>query len=168
MTAVQQRLETERLVLRSLARTDAIFVADLISDEDVRRYLGGPVSPEQHEATFARYSSGENGGMVWVVETKNLQTSVGLVFLSPHRDNGEAELSYQFRAQDWKRGYATEAAARVLSHALGDLECVRVIAETQTANLPSRRLLTRLGMTEISRHVRFGSEQSLYATGNPA
>ena len=42
----------------------------------------------------------------------------------------------------------------------------RIVAETQAANLPSRRLLERLGMQLTGSAVRYGEEQAIYSTSD--
>lgn len=157
------RLSTERLQLRGLRPSDSAFVRGLVSDPEVRRFLGGPVPEEQLAATVQRYLSISTPDAVWVVTTNSARDAVGLVFLAQHRDGAELELSYQFAASVWRMGIAFEATRRVLRHAFEDLEIPRVIAETQTANHASTGLLARLGMEPVREVERFGAQQTIYA-----
>jgi [ribosomal protein S5]-alanine N-acetyltransferase len=161
---VNKRLETERLHLRGLSSTDRRFIHALISDEDVRRFLGGPVPAERRDGVVSGYFITDVREAVWLAETKETSLPVGLVFISNHKDGMDSELSYQFTRDVWGMGYAIEATRRVLDYALNDLGLVRLIAETQSANKPSCRLLDRLGMTELGRVMRFGAEQIIYAS----
>ncbi|MEW6436312.1 MAG: GNAT family N-acetyltransferase [Pseudomonadota bacterium] len=165
MTA-KQNFDTARLRLRGLLPSDRSFIADLISDENARRYLGGPVPMAQREAYISRYFSGdiEKGQMVWLVEAKETHLPLGMIFVSKHKDGGDFELSYQFRPAAWGFGYAAEAAKRILDYALNDMQLTRLIAETQSINVASCRLLERLGMKELRRVQRFGAEQIIYAS----
>ncbi|MFK0165526.1 GNAT family N-acetyltransferase [Rhizobium sp. NPDC090279] len=155
-------LDTERLHLRALLSTDRAFVGELIAREEVRRFLGGPVSIAQREAAISGYFTFEEGEVVWLVETKDSRQPLGLISISRHRDGHDRELSYQFHPDAWGLGYATEAARRVLDYALRDLQLKRLIAETQSTNFASRRLLERVGMREARRLYRFGAEQIIY------
>ncbi|SCB17325.1 GNAT family N-acetyltransferase [Rhizobium hainanense] len=157
-------LYTERLHLRELLATDSAFVGQLITHEKVRRFLGGPVSLDQREAVIACYFAFEEGETVWLVETKNSRQPLGLISISHHGDGQDRELSYQFLPGAWGHGYAAEAAKRVLDYALKDLQLKRLIAETQSANFASRRLLERVGMRELRRLHRFGAEQIIYVS----
>jgi [ribosomal protein S5]-alanine N-acetyltransferase len=165
MTA-KQHFDTTRLHLRGLLPSDRSFIADLISDENVRRYLGGPVPMAQREAYISRCFSGdvERGEMVWLVETRQTHRPLGMIFVSSHKDGEDFELSYQFQPGAWGRGYAAEAAKRILDYALSDMRLPRLIAETQSTNVASCRLLERLGMKELRRVPRFGAEQIIYAS----
>jgi [ribosomal protein S5]-alanine N-acetyltransferase len=159
-----QRLETERFCLRRLSSADKPYVFELMGDEDVRRFLGGPIPIARRDAAASGYFTPGEGEAVWLVETKGAPRSVGLVFISKHRDGEGFELSFQFSPEVWGLGFAFEATRRVLDHAVNELRLGRLIAETQSANKASRRLLERLGMTEQRRVRRFGAEQIVYAS----
>ncbi|NTF87190.1 GNAT family N-acetyltransferase [Agrobacterium rhizogenes] len=163
MAAIRQ-LDTERLYLRGLLPTDIAFIRELIAHEEVRRFLGGPIPSARHEAVLSGYFTVEGGEMVWLAETKDSLQPLGLISISHHADGFDDELSYQFHPDAWGRGYAAEAAGRVLEHALEDLQFDRLIAETQSANSASRRLPERIGMREMKRLHRFGAEQIVYVS----
>jgi ribosomal-protein-alanine N-acetyltransferase len=140
------------------------FFADLNSDEEVRRYLGGPVAPEQITALFRAGLAPDGTRGLWVTEQKLSLRPVGLVMLHPHKDGADYEISYMFASLVWGQGLAYEATQAILDHGLGAAGLPRIIAETQVANCRSSALLGRLGMKEIARLERFGAMQSVYAT----
>jgi [ribosomal protein S5]-alanine N-acetyltransferase len=157
-------LETKCLDLRALAATDTAFITELIADERVRQFLGGPVPVERREAVANGYICVAPDKATWLVETKDSSQPIGLVFISKHKDGADFELSYMFSPNVWGMGYATEAVRRLLDHAICEMGIVRVIAETQAANQASRALLERLGMSEERRIHRFGAEQIIYTS----
>ncbi|MEM8851112.1 MAG: GNAT family N-acetyltransferase [Pseudomonadota bacterium] len=157
-------LTTDRLILRGTLRDDAGLIDTLLSDADVRRFLGGPVPLAQRAGRVAEYLRAGAEETVWIVQTKAPGRAIGLVSLSEHHDGPDTELSYQFHPDTWDQGYATEAARKLLDFALEDLGHDRIIAETQVANAASRRLLARLGMAEVRRLTRFGAAQVIYST----
>ncbi|SFI93683.1 GNAT family N-acetyltransferase [Jannaschia pohangensis] len=159
MTA--QVLQSDRLTLRPLSAKDGAFVAALISDPRVRRYLGGPVPVAEQPATVERYLA---EAWIWCVQPRGSTGAVGLMSLSPHHDGADTELSFQMMPGVWGRGLASEGAARLCRHGLTDLALPRVLAETQAANAPARRLLNRIGMPEVRRTQRFGAVQVIHAT----
>jgi ribosomal-protein-alanine N-acetyltransferase len=72
--------------------------------------------------------------------------SIGLsVTSAAHR---EAEVGYCFRRQDWGKGYATEAARRVLDFGFGELGLHRIFATCRPSNTASARVLAKLGMKQ--------------------
>ena len=162
------QLETDRLVLRPLAARDEAFVARLLSDPDVRRHLGGPVPADRHGRVFAAYLAHRPPSAVWTVLWRGRTAApLGLVFLTPHAGpedgTGQLELSYMFDPASWGQGLAGEAVGAVLDHARSLGARGRILAETQAANLRSKRMLRRLGFAPIRRFERFGAIQVLYA-----
>ena len=157
-------LATDRLHLRPPGWRDAPFYCDLVAHPQVRRYLGGPV-PWLTALSRFRRSVGVPG--IWLVCHRDTGQAIGLVEFGAHKDGEDIELSYQFHPRAWGRGLAQEATARAVSHALTDTPIPRLIAETQAANAPSRRLLQRLGFSERKRLVRFGAEQVIFMTSTP-
>ncbi|WP_238327973.1 GNAT family N-acetyltransferase [Paenibacillus gorillae] len=73
------------------------------------------------------------------------------------------EVSYEFLPDWWGNGYASEVIAMVLDYALNELHISKIIAETQTANIASCRLLEKVGMNLERTVQRYGAEQAIYA-----
>lgn len=153
-------LTTKRLMMQRPVLEDAHFIRALISDPDVRRFLGGPASNTQ----ISNYLGCNPAIAFWVVNLKSTKSPIGLVSITDHRDGDDKELSFQFLRSAWGMGYATEATSCILDHAISACGISQLIAETQSANTSSRRLLTRLGMNEKYRVQRFGAEQIIYST----
>lgn len=107
-------LITERLHLREILASDASFIGELVSHDEVRRFLGGPVPIAHREATISDYLSAAEGKLVWLVETREARHLLGLISISRHTDGEDYELSYQLHPEAWGFGYATEAAMRVI------------------------------------------------------
>ena len=155
-------LSTDRLRLHPPTMEDRALGEALHRDPTVRQYLGGP-TPEQHlPEVLASYLTFGPRRAAWVVHLAEGGEALGLVTISEHKDGEDVELSYLFVPSAWGRGYATEAARAVLDHAAAAMALRRIIAETQEANAPSRRLLERLGMTRRATLIRFGALQVIY------
>ncbi|WP_353314223.1 GNAT family N-acetyltransferase [Shimia sp. NS0008-38b] len=163
---ISQTLETPRLILRPVSARDFLFFWRLVGNEDVRRFLGGPVPWTQRFARFRSYLSLPTDVGVWIVQTRQKRKQVGLIELSPHKDGEDYEMSYQFHPKWWGRGFAREAAACVIKHSLSGPRLDRIIAETQSANHASCQLLEHLKMVELKRLQRFGAEQVIFAIQN--
>ncbi|NTH49164.1 GNAT family N-acetyltransferase [Agrobacterium rhizogenes] len=139
---------------------DRTFLLALISDQNVRRFLGGVASLEQRRVAVSNYLAFNTEGTTWIVENGSRQ--IGLISIGQHQDGAGTELSYQFHPDFWGRGYAAEAAKAVKDYFLDQRGRQALVAETQTANVASRHLLEALGMKELRRLKRFGAEQILY------
>ncbi|MEK8034917.1 GNAT family N-acetyltransferase, partial [Ideonella sp. DXS29W] len=77
-------------------------------------------------------------------------------------DLEDLEVSYLFLPEHWGRGYARAAVKQALAYAFGTIGLRRVLAETQSANGASVRLLEHLGFCLVGNVNRFGAEQSIY------
>ena len=141
---------------------DGERIETLLLDPVVRRYLGGPATPERAAAIAEAATRDESGGCTRAVRLARSERLVGLLFLSPHHDGPDTEISYLFDPVVWGRGLAAETLRGVLSRAKGDLGLDRIVSETQEANTASRRLLESVGMRPVRRLERFGMPQVLY------
>lgn len=155
-------LETDRLVLGPTRLRDVVFFWRLAGNPDVRQFLGGPVPWRHRLFKFHRCLRGHPKAGIWVVRRRGHSAAIGLVALRPHIDGADYEVSYAFKPASWGQGFAREAAARVVEHAIHDLALRKVVAETQSTNAASCRLLATLGFAEEIRVARFGAEQVIF------
>lgn len=163
-TVHAMNLASPRLLLTPFQPEDVVPFEALYTDEQVRRYLGGPRTREQARIRFQDYLTSPNANRVWAVRLKADNRFIGTVDLQEHHDGIDTEISYLFLPTSWGNGYAGEAVRAILTYAMDELGLSRVIAETQTANLASCRLLERCGMTRERTLTRFGAEQAIYTT----
>lgn len=156
-------LETERCVLFDLKRADFIDIKNLYLNHNVRKYLGGIVD-EAHLLKAAEVMlENEGKSFFWVVRERISNAFMGLVSLTPHHDGVYTEVSYQFMPEWWGKGYGREAVGMVIKYGLMELNLSKLIAETQTANEASCRLLECAGMKREKTLIRFGAEQAVYS-----
>jgi [ribosomal protein S5]-alanine N-acetyltransferase len=156
-------LETERCKLLDLKHTDFIDIKKLYMNHDVRKYLGGIVE-ESHLMKAAEIMlENEGESHFWVVRERVSNAFMGLVSLTPHHDGEDTEVSYQFMPEWWGKGYGREVVGMVIKYGLMELHLSKLIAETQTANEASCRLLEWTGMKRGKTLIRFGAEQAVYS-----
>lgn len=154
--------ETERLILRTIEEGDAALQHRLLNTPAVMARLGGIKELHEIEAKHAR--------------ARALYAQEGFSFLmmieKPHRDvlgdvpggelvghcglkrvdnplarnPGDLEIGWLVREDRWRRGYAEEAVRAVLDWAFGRIGAPYVVALTSAANVPSWRLMEKLGM----------------------
>jgi ribosomal-protein-alanine N-acetyltransferase len=157
-------IQTTRCELTALRPDDLEYVVRLYTDAEVRRFLGGPVDEEAIRSAFPMLIEPGTATQHWAIRLKHDNTFVGVVSLGAHHDGTDTEVSYQLLPEWWGQGYAKETVQAVVNHALDSLGFPRVIAETQTVNVASCRLLERLGMRLERMVERFGAEQAIYVT----
>lgn len=161
-------LETNRCLLAPLAEQDFDNMLALRSNAEVRRYLGGPVEKETIAIQFAEMCVACPPLYYWSVRLKGTETFIGVISLDPHHNGIDSEVSYEFLPAYWGQGYAKETVAATITFAFQELGLEHLLAETQTANQASIRLLEKLGMSCQQTVARFGAEQSIYRISNPA
>lgn len=154
-------IETKRCFVSEIFEDDFEALAALHADPEVRRFLGGALTRSEFEAQFASLVQ-QTTGLALGVRLSENDILVGLITLMPHHDQTDVEISYQFSPQVWGTGIAREAVGATLAFAFKELNLPRIVAETQSANAASCRLLERLGMTLERKLLRYEAEQSLY------
>jgi len=155
-------IRTERLVLREPGAHDRAAVIELNASPEVGAYIGGARPRDELEAEVPAVPKGRPGQFVVDLDG----AMIGAITLES-RDGehqappaaGKVELGYLFLPQVWGRGYAAEACAAVLDWFSGVLPGEPVVLTTQTANVRSVRLATRLGFVETARFEAYGAEQ---------
>ncbi|MHB0874939.1 MAG: GNAT family N-acetyltransferase [Anaerolineae bacterium] len=141
-------IATERLLIRNFTAADADSLREMIVQYQASEYAvydhKWPTSAEEIRGVAEWFAGGDSFLAVCLKDDGRL---IGFVAL-----NGEGEgagrildLGYCFNFQYHGRGYATEACTAVLDRAFRGLEAASVTSGTAAANLPSCRLLARLG-----------------------
>ena len=145
-------IETERLLLRRQAATDAPFLLELMNDPDWIRYIGdrGVRTLEEARAyirdgAVAMYE--QHGFGLYLVETKTDGVPVGICGLLRRDDLDDVDLGFALARAHRGRGYAREAAEATLAYARDVVGLRRVAALVAPGNTASIRLLHDLGFT---------------------
>ena len=160
-------LETERCVLQPIQKSDYHDVRKLYVNREVRRYLGGILEEDSIKESMNRMLHTNVNTYHWMVREKRTNRFIGLLSLDPHHDGVHQEISYQILPCWWGKGYATEVVQRVIGYCFNALKLSKIVAETQTANLSSCKLLEKMGMTLEKKVHRFGAEQAIYSIESP-
>jgi [ribosomal protein S5]-alanine N-acetyltransferase len=148
-------LETERLILRQLAASDAqdafLFMSD---EENVRYYDPKPMtqlkqaeeSIERHRRRFAQQEA-----LRWGITMKGENRVIGNGGYALDADNHLAVLSYILSKHYWNHGIMTEALTAMIQFGFEHLHVHRIEAQVAYPNLASARLLEKLGFQEEGR-----------------
>ncbi len=147
-------VETERLVLRRLGEGDALVQYRLLNSPTVMEHLGGPAELHEIEAKHARsMAQFAREGLGWMMMVEKASGEcVGHCGLKTvdhalAKNPGDFETGWVVREDRWRRGYAFEAVNGILDWAFTRHRAPRVVAMTGERNVPSWRLMERLGMT---------------------
>ncbi|TCC11253.1 GNAT family N-acetyltransferase [Kribbella soli] len=166
-------IKTERLVLREPEARDRTAIIELLASPEVGTYIGGAQSREDLERNIPEAPRRRTG--LFVVDLDGAM--IGTVTLDQRDPNhpdqvrpelASVELGYLFLPSSWGHGYAAEACAAALTWFAAARPGEPVVLTTQSANLASMRLATKLGFTEAARYEAWGSEQWLGLWTPPA
>ena len=150
------RLETERLTLRPWTEADAPALFRWARDPEVGPRAGwDPHASIEESARIIREVLAVPESYAIVVRGREPEGepvgAIGLKFGAASdlaRDASEAELGYWLARPFWGRGYMPEAGRALLAHAFNNLHLKVVWAGHYDANLQSRRVMEKLGLTE--------------------
>jgi RimJ/RimL family protein N-acetyltransferase len=147
-----RELRTQRTLLRNWVDADLEPWVAMNADPEVRRYFSFVATRKQAlaEAQRARTSLTRRGWGPWVLEVPGVLPFAGFVGLfvpawSAHFTPA-VEIGWRLPREAWGQGYASEAAAAAAAFALDMLQLDELVAITSPDNLPSRRVMTRIGM----------------------
>ncbi len=147
--------QTERLWLRAPNSDDIPSILELWQDAQVTRHIGGPRESRPVAEHFQRYAqspeqtAAEERDWWWSIIEWRTGRFVGLGSLGEKDVDGQVdiELGYFLLPAYWKRGYATEAARRVIQFGFTQLGLSSLIALIDPHNEASLSVARRLGMS---------------------
>lgn len=146
------RLETERLVIREWEPRDRAPYVAFVMDPQVRRFYFDVPTRAQADAMLDRFIEFYNrdGFGLLPVERKSDGAIIGDVGIlpvgMPIRGNPPVEIGWLLGKQFWGQGYAPEAAQAWIDYAFDTLGLDEIVAWTTVTNLPSQRVMQKLGM----------------------
>ena len=146
-------IETTRLRLRELTKSDESSMAELLGDPEVMKFAFGPPLPSSEVRPFlvaCIHSYAQWGYGLWAATSIRGGEFMGYAGLTHYDDmdgSEEVELGYRFLPAHWDSGLATEAAGAVVEYAEGRLGLKRLIALIRPSNRASIRVAEKVGMT---------------------
>jgi RimJ/RimL family protein N-acetyltransferase len=152
-------VETERLVLRCWEPGDLAHWLRHLNVPPVTDHLRGVQAHADVVQKFEaqRQSWDENGFSFLPVALKPCGTFLGACGLgrieseaAPIALRGQIQIGWQLRADQWGKGYATEAARAVVGLAFGPCGITTLYAQTALRNRASWAIMEKLGMRRRS------------------
>ena len=141
-------LTSERLGFRNWLTSDSPLAQELWGNPEVTSLIGGPFTAEQVEGRL----NGEIASMkahnvqYWPIFLLENDQFAGCAGIRPYRlDQHIYELGFHLLPEFWGRGLAQEAGRAVIAFAFEKLAAKGLFAGHHPANLPSSRVLTKLG-----------------------
>mgnify|MGYP000872494007 FL=1 len=147
-----EAIETERLTLRNFRPDDWRDLHEMIVGYQASEYAQyddrWPTGEEDIQG-IAKWFAG--GDTYLAVSLRDTGKVIGFVALN-ERSEGDGparNLGYVFNFCYHGQGYATEACRAAIAYVFEGLGEARFVTGTHDANLPSRRLLSRLGFRPL-------------------
>lgn len=141
-------LETERLILRKFAMTDAQALLEILNNAETNTYLPWFPLKNMEEAQsflkehFLDYYD-KPSIYRYAICNKNNNRSIGYVWLSDDESN---DFGYGLKREFWNRGIVTEAARAVVER-IKNAGYSYITATHDINNLQSGAVMKKLGMT---------------------
>jgi RimJ/RimL family protein N-acetyltransferase len=116
-------------------------------------YLPGPLSREESDAMATRIEAHfeQHGFGLWAVEIADVAPFAGFIGLNVPRFEAHftpcVEIGWRLDDEFWGRGFASEGARAALAFGFESLQLDEIVSITVPANLRSRRVMEKLGMT---------------------
>lgn len=146
-------IESKRLIVRLVGVSDLPALLKVNGNEAVTRFLpyASWRSMADAKAWWARMEAIQNTGtaLQFVIVEKASMSVIGSCLLF-HFDarTARAELGYVLGESHWGQGYMHEALSALIAHTFAALPVRELQAEIVSDNLPSARLLLRLGFSK--------------------
>lgn len=154
-------INTDRCRISNLQQSDIEKAVRLFTDQSVRCYLGGTLSEKTAVEKLNSWVNNKKGSYLTVSLLEN-SVFIGIISVTDHHDGKFKEISYQFLPEFWGKGLAYESIRAILDYLKINDGIKELIAETQSRNVASCKLLEKLGFSLADTLVRFGEKQNIY------
>jgi ribosomal-protein-alanine N-acetyltransferase len=146
-------LETERLILRNWRAADRQPFAQMNADPLVMEFMPATLSNSESDLLVDKIQKHfqTHGFGPFAAELRASHSFIGFIGLAipsfQARFTPCVEVGWRLSAIHWGKGLATEGAREVMRYAFGVLRLDDVVSFTVPANVRSRRVMEKLGMT---------------------
>jgi RimJ/RimL family protein N-acetyltransferase len=158
--------ETERLILKPFDKGDAAFLIELLNSPKWLKYIGQRnvhTIPEAENYIEERMTSQLNrlGYGNNLVIRKDAMLPMGACGLYERPGLDVVDIGFAFLEPYEGKGYGMEAASKLLQVAKEDFNLTKVCAITDKENLPSQKLLSKLGLLHL-KNIEMEGEELMY------
>jgi RimJ/RimL family protein N-acetyltransferase len=146
-------LITERLILRHWQESDREPFAQMNADPRAMEFLPAILSRTESDRIVDRiqHHFQDHGFGLYATELRDDHSFIGYIGLAipsfQARFTPCVEIGWRLSAAHWGRGLATEGAREVVRYSFQALRLDSLVSITVPANLRSRRVMEKLGMT---------------------
>jgi RimJ/RimL family protein N-acetyltransferase len=165
-TPLYTEIESERLTLSRLREEDAEFVQRLVNTNGWIQFIGDRNVHSLDDAkVYVRRILSSPDIFYWVARPKDNVTAIGIVTLIKRAYLPHFDIGFAFLPEHAGRGYAYEAASKVMAMLKPFPEYNPILATTVPNNVQSIKLLTKLGL-QFEREIEVDKERlHVYSNG---
>jgi RimJ/RimL family protein N-acetyltransferase len=171
----QNIIQSARLNLRELELDDAQFILELLNEAGFLRFIGDKgvrtlADARDYILKGPMDSYRSFGFGLYLTSLRDGAAPIGICGLVKREVLADVDVGFAFLARYWSKGYATEAAAAVLSYGRNTLGLGRIVAITAPDNRGSIAVLEKIGL-RLEGRIKLaedGAELKLYGPGPPA
>jgi RimJ/RimL family protein N-acetyltransferase len=149
-------ITTSRLLLRPWRKTDLAAMAAINADERVMKYFPSTQDEEQTKGFMGRQHllQKERGYCFFaaeLLETQEVIGFIGLAYVTMEADFTPCvEIGWRLHPDTWGKGLATEGAKACIDFGFNERDLTEIYSYTPLNNLPSRRIMEKIGMEQFS------------------
>ncbi len=151
-------LESKRLIYNKFKKDDYPIVFDWLSNPVNMKYRSS--EPKNQEEVLAYLD--------WAIESVNKSECINFRYAVRLKDTNEligscelaftdkdpAELAWELHRDHWKQGYGTEIGNTLLKLGFDILNLRRIIADCNTLNVGSYRIMEKIGMRREAHYIK--------------
>lgn len=168
ITVVQKKYRTNRLQLNPLILGDAAFICELFNTEHYIKFIGDRNIKTREDALKFIHKTADNSNInYWIVKLKNDEKPVGLISFIKRDYLDHYDLGFAFLPEFSNKGYAFEAAEKVLNDFLPDPNHQTILAITMVNNHRSIKLIEKLGF-RLDKEIEKDNEKLFLYSINPS
>ena len=144
-------LETSRCIIREHSLDDYDAICDIYRDESMTEFMEPLFAPDverEYQKQYIERIYKFFGYGLWLIVNKDSGKVIGRAGVETKegcKDYNQVELSYQIAVPYQNQGYATEVCLAIIDYTFDILGKSSIIARVDKENIPSVKLIRRLG-----------------------
>lgn len=143
------KLKTDRLHIRRLNETDWQAIRNIFTDFNNSKYaiydMPLPTEDEEIKALTKKFAESNLFFAIFLKETSNM-----LGYVCFHKNGNSYDLGYCFHSAYHSKGYAYESTKALIEYLITECSVTDFTAGSAIDNIPSCRLLEKLGFVCVS------------------
>ena len=141
-----ERIETNRLILRRARKYDVDDILEYASDAKTVEYLDwdGANTAEKVMQDIIEFHWSRPG--VWVIELRENLKCIGTIDIRVEKEHDKASFGYVLNRNYWNRGYMTEALSVLVKLGFEKLDLNRIETFHYIGNEASGRVMQKSGL----------------------